>query len=438
MTWCSEHQRFAFKVTLTFAALSGLWIFFSDQLLGAFVRDQQLMAALSTAKGWFYVLVISVILFVQIRRYLIRLEAAHDKLLLHREQLLLFEFTIDKSADIILWLDSEHRVLYSNQAAARQLGYSNEALRTMTIADIDDGRPEDFVPFWQDLLEKKSLRLSRNFRTQQGHSFPVEVSVDLIDYQGNAFACAYIRDVSDKRRIEDQGRESQRLEAVGTLAAGVAHDFNNILTVIQGCSELLSLSLGDPAQARPLVDQIQAAGKRASELVHGLLAFSRKETSRLGRFSLNDLLSRMTGFLTRVLGSEVEVELELCPEDTLVEADASQWEQVVLNLAINARDAMMGKGTLHLKTSVAGPQVVLSVRDSGTGIPGEVQARIFEPFFTTKEEGGGTGLGLSIVYGIVKNHQGSIRVASPPEGEARGTEFTIELPRLAAAYDLNS
>jgi len=179
------------------------------------------------------------------------------------------------------------------------------------------------------------------------------------------------------------------------------------------------------------VEQIQAAVKRASELVRGLLAFSRKEALQLKSFEFNDLLSKMTGFLSRVLGSDVKIELELVPEGTRVVADPSQWEQVILNLAINARDAMAGTGTLHIKTWVEGPQIVLSVRDSGDGIPADVQARIFEPFFTTKQAKGGTGLGLSVVYGIVKNHQGTIRVESPPAGAGHGTEFTIGLPLAA-------
>jgi PAS domain S-box-containing protein len=427
VNWFTEPRRFAFRVTLTYAVLSCLWIFFSDRLLALLISDPGVMATVSTIKGWFYVLVISVILFIQVRRYLVRLEAAHEEVLLHREQLLLFEFTIDKSADIILWLDPEFRVLYSNQAAW-QLGYSGPKLRTMTLRDLDDGPPTDLDGFWNDLLERKSLFLSRTLRAQDGSLVPVEISVDLIDYQGRAFACAYVRDMTEKRRIEEHSRESQRLEAVGTLAAGVAHDFNNILTVIQGCSELLSLSPGDPEQARPLVEQIQAAVKRASELVRGLLAFSRKETLQLKSFEFNDLLSKMTGFLARVLGADVKIELELVPEGTRVVADPSQWEQVILNLAINARDAMGGTGILHIQTRVEGSRVVLPVRDSGAGIPADVQARIFEPFFTTKQAGGGTGLGLSVVYGIVKNHQGTIRVDSPPAGVGHGTEFTIGLP----------
>src|SRR6185369_9559660 len=172
--------------------------------------------------------------------------------------------------------------------------------------------------------------------------FPVEVTVDLVEFHGKPFACASIRDVSDQRRVEEQMRQAQKMESVGTLAAGVAHDFNNILTVIQGCSELLSLNLGNNPAPRSLVEQIQAAVRRASNLVRSLLAFSREEKLQLQRFSFNDLILRMGEFLARVIGDGVRIEFQLCDDSTVVEADAGQWEQVFVNLAVNARDAMGG------------------------------------------------------------------------------------------------
>ena len=426
----------ALKVTITFAVVSGLWIFFSDQLLGALVQDPKTMADLSTAKGWFYVLVVSVILFAQIRQYVARINAAHQEVLRHQEKLLLFEFTVDKSTDMVLWIDPDNHVLYANRSAVRELEYSAEALTALSIQDLEDGGQSPVEQIWAQLFASGSAQFHRRFRTSRGRIFPVEVRVDLVKFQGKAFANAWIRDISDRLQVEEQVRQSQKLEAVGTLAAGVAHDINNILTVIQGCSELLSLSVGDPERTRPLVAQIQAAVRRAADLVRGLLAFSRNEKPRLQKFLFNDLVLKMEEFLTRVLGSGVRLEFHPCDAPTMVEADPSQWEQVILNLAVNARDAMAGTGTLTLATEVSESRVVLSVRDSGPGISPDIVARIFEPFFTTKETGLGTGLGLSIVYGIVKQHRGTIRVDSPPKGgTARGgTEFTLTLPLADSSH----
>jgi len=424
------HRAIALKVSLTFAVVSGLWFFFSDQLLSAFVHDSKVVADLSTAKGWFYILVVSALLFLQIRSSVARMDRVHQEVVRHRERLLLFEFTVDKSTDLVLWLDTDDRVLYANQSAVCLLGYPQEELLTMSISDVEDGQGSDQREVWTQLRQRGSVLLNRTYRSKEGRTFPAEVTMDLIEFQGKAFACASIRNVSDRRRLEEQIRQAQKMESVGTLAAGVAHDFNNILTVIQGCSELLSLGLGDRSPHRTLVDQVQAAVQRASALIRRLLAFSRGEKPQLKRFSFNDLILKTGEFLARVIGDGVRIEYQLCAESTMVEADPGQWEQVFTNLAVNARDSMSGSGTLTVSTRAEEEFIILAIRDTGKGIPTEIQPRIFEPFFTTKKTENGTGLGLSTVYGIVDQHRGTIRVESPPPGaDPRGAEFTIRLPR---------
>jgi PAS domain S-box-containing protein len=251
-------------------------------------------------------------------------------------------------------------------------------------------------------------------------------------------------DVTERRVLEDQYRQAQKMEAVGRLAGGVAHDFNNLLTVIMGYCELLlaDFDLDDPRHGDIL--EIQLAGFRAGGLTRQLLAFSRRQIIEPVMLDLNVVATEMQTMLGRLIGEDVEVVVTLCPEQALVVADRGQVEQIVMNLAVNARDAMPHGGTLTLETAhvdldanhsktelgvVPGPYVALTMRDTGTGMTPEVQAQMFEPFFTTKEPGKGTGLGMATVYGIVARCGGSISVCSAP---GKGTSFDLYFPRADA------
>ncbi len=246
---------------------------------------------------------------------------------------------------------------------------------------------------------------------------------------------ALIRDVTQQRELEKQFLSAQRMDAMGKLAGGIAHDFNNLLAVIKSYAELLLEQLPPEGQTHEDVEQILLAATRAANLSQRLLTFGRRQASNLQLVQVNDVVSELKKMLGRILGEQIRVVIDLSPKLGHIWADPGQLEQVVINLALNARDAMPYGGTLTIRTSMAGADpsrdrgedVVLTVADDGIGMSEEVKQRIFEPFFTTKEVGKGTGLGLATVYGIVHQAGGRITVDSEP---GRGSTFTLLFPRV--------
>lgn len=243
--------------------------------------------------------------------------------------------------------------------------------------------------------------------------------------------------MEEQKRLEEQLRQAHKMEAVGRFSAGIAHDFNNLLTVIMGFGSVLRMQYGEDPKLRDSMDRILEAADRAKSLTGTLLTFSRKQPVRLERLDLNRVVSGMELFLKRVIGDDVAIKVDLFPGPLLIMADKGHLEQILMNLAVNARDAMPRGGVLAIETGVADagsswPRAELAVSDTGVGMDEAVRQQIFEPFFTTKEVDRGTGLGLSIVYGIVQQHGGEILVSSAP---GAGATFRTLFPLLAATAE---
>ena len=277
---------------------------------------------------------------------------------------------------------------------------------------------------------------------KDGTEFPIEVSLSPLHTEQGMLISSGIRNVTERVALEERLRQSQKMEAVGRLAGGVAHDFNNLLTVILGYSQILAEGVPAGSRLADSTAQIKSAADRAAGITRQLLAFSRKTVLSPRVINLNDIMLNLDSLLRRLIGEDIEVLTVPSNDLGSVKADPGQIEQVIMNLALNARDAMPQGGKLTLETSneqldesyaerhrptEPGRYVMLAVSDTGHGMTPETLARIFEPFYTTKEVGKGTGLGLSMVYGIVKQSGGYIWVYSEPD---RGTTFKIYLPRV--------
>jgi two-component system cell cycle sensor histidine kinase/response regulator CckA len=341
------------------------------------------------------------------------------------------------------------RFLAVNDAACRHYGYSREEFLAMTMAAL---RPsEDLADVRSEVAKVDGgprLKQLRRHLRKDGTLIEVEVDTYSIAFGESPARLVQITDITDRRRLEEQFRQAQKMEAVGRLAGGVAHDFNNVLGVILGYAELIRRGArpGEPLWER--VDEILKAAGRASDLTRQLLAFSRKQVLQSRVLDLNVVAGEMERMLQRLIGEDIRLVTSFAPDLGRVMADPGQVSQIIVNLAVNARDAMPEGGTLILETANVdldhsyvnehaearlGRHVMLAVSDTGTGMTPEVKARIFEPFFTTKEEGKGTGLGLATVYGIVRQSGGHINVYSEA---GRGTTFKIYLPRVEEAAEV--
>ena len=330
-----------------------------------------------------------------------------------------------------------------NGAAVAHYGYARDEFLGLKATDLV---PEEQVA----RLENCLVSLARDtqasgawrYRLKDGRWIDVETAVREIPFAGRRAALAMVTDVSERHVLEDQLRQAQRMEAVGMLAGGIAHDFNNLLTIITGYSQLVMNSLAAYDPNRTAVEQIMKAGERAAALTRQLLAFSRRQVMQPKVLDLNHLVASLGTMLHRLIGEDVDLRLAMGPELGSVNADPGQVEQVIMNLVLNARDAMPRGGVLtietgnvdlddqYVRTHLAvrpGPYVLLAVSDNGTGMDADTRASLFQPFFTTKGQGRGTGLGLSIVFGIVKQSGGNIEVYSEP---GRGTSVKIYLPRV--------
>jgi PAS domain S-box-containing protein len=342
----------------------------------------------------------------------------------------------------VLWtVDRDLRFMSALGAGFARLKIKPDELVGMSLLDYFETADQTFLPIAAHRRAVAGEPMTFHVEWKSGsyacHVEPLRDS----DGQVSGAICMSL-DITDRKQLEEQLRQAQKMEAVGRLAGGIAHDFNNLLMVIQGYSDLLVERLPDGDPLRRNAEQIQMASQRASSLTRQLLAFSRKQMLAPKILNVQSVVAEMEKILRRLIGEDVQLETSSVPDLGLIRADRSQIEQVILNLAVNARDAMPQGGRLTIETANVeldasyshppavlspGRYVMLAVTDNGCGMDAETQAHVFEPFFTTKEKGKGTGLGLATVYGVVKQSGGYVWVYSEP---GRGTSFKIYLPRI--------
>jgi PAS domain S-box-containing protein len=356
----------------------------------------------------------------------------------------LYESLIENSTDVISLIRPDGITVYQSQAVQPELGYDPTELIGRNNFDLVHA--EDVGPIqdqFKQLFGSEAVigPVRYRFRHKDGSwRFLESVAKKYMAPEGQVFAVVNTRDVSavvkTQQRLEatqDQLAQAMKMEAVGRLAGGVAHDFNNLLTVIAGYAELVSATLNTPDCRVEDLDEIKRAAHRASLLTRQLLAFGRKQVLRLEVLDINVVVREVGRLVSRLIGEDIELVLETAPTPLHVFGDRSQVEQVLMNLAVNARDAMPTGGRLIVRTEGNESSVFLIVTDTGIGISPQVLEYIFEPFFTTKEVGKGTGLGLSTAYGIVKQSKGDIKVQSELN---KGTVFTISLPRVRERHPM--
>ncbi len=357
---------------------------------------------------------------------------------------------LDSAAQAILGVDQHGFIVLANAQTERMFGYARRELVGAPIEVLlPVGSREAHAQHRQQYFDSPRVRpmgigLDLAGRRKDGTEFPVEVSLSYLDTDEGRFSIAFVTDITPRKQLQEQLLHAQKLEAVGRLAGGVAHDFNNLLTVILGYERMLLDELPPDSPLRDYAGEVLKAGERAGTLVGQLLAFSRRQVMQPRVLDINALLKESEKMLRRLIGEDIQLAVHLSPEAGNIKADPGHIEQIVFNLAVNARDAMPGGGRLTIETApahldeeyarthagvVPGDYVMVAISDTGYGMDAETKSHMFEPFFTPKAQGKGTGLGLATVYGIVKQSGGDIWVYSEP---GQGTTFKVYFPKVSA------
>jgi PAS domain S-box-containing protein len=351
-----------------------------------------------------------------------------------------FHMAFLHAADAMLILDNDRRIVEANHAAAALFERPVGELVNHTLDELTN-EPDRLADAWQELMTRGEATRDHRVMSSRGARV-VDCSYRASVQEGRHLCIA--RDITDRRLLEDRLAQAEKVESVGRLAGGIAHDFNNLLTAILGYTELLLSNHGPDDPDRPDLEEIQKAGQRAASLTQQLLAYSRKQMLMPKEVDLNQAVVNLQGMLGRLIREDISLTYALAPVPALVKVDPTQLEQVILNLVLNARDAMPAGGSIRLEVARvkladvdvpsdqitrASEYVRLRVIDNGIGIAPDARPHLFEPFFTTKELGKGTGLGLASVYGIVRQSNGFISVDSEP---GRGATFTMHFPAVTA------
>jgi two-component system cell cycle sensor histidine kinase/response regulator CckA len=350
-----------------------------------------------------------------------------------------FDDLFDRSSEILIVHDRRGRISTINRSGEEAIGYLREEIR---LLDPNWIFGPDYLDAVTQIINEGVDSAPRTFRSElvprKGNRVPVDLHLRVLAGDGQVVGVTAIaRDLSEHNRLENELRQAQKMEAVGRLATGIAHDFNNIITVLLGYSDELIEEAPANSNLHSAAMEVRRAADRASALTQQLLAFSRRQTMVSHSVDLNQVVAHMEDLVRRLIGPEIKLEFSLDPALATISADSQQIGQVLMNLVVNARDAMPEGGTLSIETEnvelgadmvdiIPGPHVMLSVSDSGVGMTREIRDRLFEPFFTTKDQGQGTGLGLSMVQAIVRQSTGHILVESEP---GKGTTFKVFFPQ---------
>ncbi len=356
---------------------------------------------------------------------------------------------LDTAVDGIILIDTDGIVQIFNPACEKLFGYAaaeviGQNVKLLMPAPFHDAH-DSYLANYRQTGTRKIIGIGREVvgRRKDGTTFPMHLSVGEATQNGDRFFVGIVHDLSERKRTEEQLIQAQKMEAVGQLTGGIAHDFNNLLTVIVGNAEFLSDTLKSRPDLKRIAETVISAAERGAELTRRLLAFSRRQTLRPIEIDCNKLVDGMQRLLRRTLREDIHIRTLLEPSPWLVFADAAQLESAILNLALNAQDAMPSGGNLTITTSnipldghyndlypevPSGDYVMIAVTDDGQGMAAEVREHAFEPFFTTKEVGKGSGLGLSMVYGFVKQSNGNVTIYSEP---GLGTTVRLYLPAIA-------
>jgi two-component system, cell cycle sensor histidine kinase and response regulator CckA len=358
-----------------------------------------------------------------------------------------FAGIVASTMDAIISVDAQHRIVLFNPAAEEIFQYRSEEVIGKPLELLIPQRFHDMHRMHMQAFSQAHVghhmmehgQATAGIRAD-GTEFPIEASVSYIAIDQDPYYIVTLRDITARRQLEAQLRQAQKMEALGRLAGGIAHDFNNLLTAMMGYTQFALDALDGHASIRTDLEEVLHATHRATSLTRQLLTFARRQLLETQVFDLHVLLAEMEKLLRRVIGEDIELATTIAAGQALISGDPGQIEQVILNLAINARDAMPHGGELAIETrhvpaaeiqglallaSATGDHVILTLRDTGVGMTPEVRARAFEPFFTTKELGKGTGLGLATSYGIIQQHGGAIEIESQPN---QGTTIRIWMP----------
>lgn len=428
-------QPLPLKMSLMYLGLAACWVIAWDVIIWDWLGFT-LRPWMHIANDWGAVLGTTAILYVMLKRYFTRLERSEEA---RRESQARYRVLANAAREGLV-IHDRGKIVDVNAALERLVGYPHEELVGMDIFRLV--APESH-PAVREAVASGSTRPYEAVGVRKsGETFLVELCGQPFFSRGREMRLVTVQDLTERVKLESQFRHAQKMEAVGRLAGGIAHDFNNLLTAILGYSGFVLDQIKPDDPIRKDVEEIRRAGERASSLTRQLLTFSRKQDAHPVVVDIHEALKDMEKLLRRLVGEDVQVIIESEPGVGRALVDHGQLEQVIMNLAVNARDAMPSGGTLTLsarpatqrdcdacigKAETNGPFVGISVKDTGVGMTPDVKAHLFEPFFTTKAEGKGTGLGLATVYGIVKRHRGCLSVVSAP---GQGSTFHVLLPSV--------